>query len=275
MEPIHTHELLAGLHEALSPETYLEIGVAKGQSLSLARAPAIAIDPEPRLKQPVPASIALFEETSDAYFDRPRPLEPLDGRPPSLALIDGMHLVDYVLRDFINVERHAHPTSVVVVDDIFPRTVDEASRERVTRFWAGDVYKLRGILAQHRPDLLQLALDTRPTGMLLVLGLDPANRVLGERYEEIVADAVVPDPQPVPADVLRRKGAYDPEAVLSSSLWPYLREARVRDAGRDEVLTGLRETVRGELRPMSRGQRWARRVRARTRARRAQRRSGS
>ena len=49
-----------------------------------------------------------------------------------LAFIDGMHLFEYALRDFINVERFADWSSVIVFDDMLPRNVDEAARDRHT-----------------------------------------------------------------------------------------------------------------------------------------------
>ena len=38
-----------------------------------------------------------------------------------LAFIDGMHLFEFALRDFINTERHCSPKAVIVFDDILPR----------------------------------------------------------------------------------------------------------------------------------------------------------
>ena len=49
-----------------------------------------------------------------------------------LVFVDGMHLFEFALRDFMNVERHADWWSVIVFDDILPRDVDEAARERHT-----------------------------------------------------------------------------------------------------------------------------------------------
>jgi hypothetical protein len=93
----------------------------------------------------------------------------------SLAFIDGMHLAEYALRDFINVERHAHWTSVVVFDDILPRSPSEAGRNRTAKEWTDDVYKVVEIFSHHRPDLILLRVSAQPTGLLLVLGLDPAS----------------------------------------------------------------------------------------------------
>lgn len=247
-ERMRTLSFLRQVHELLAPPTYLEIGVRHGNSLTLSSSPTIAIDPWMNPRQPVPEGAALFEETSDAYFARDQPLEPWGGRPVSFAYIDGMHLSEYAVRDFINVERHAHWTSVVAFDDILPRNVEETVRDPLQQgSWTGDVYKIVDVLTRLRPDLITLPVATRPTGLLLVAALDPTSTTLRERYEEIVEEAVVPDPQPVPAHVLERRGALDPEAVLSASLWPILRQARNGEISRRKALRRLRAAVRDEL----------------------------
>src|SRR5919199_6293552 len=169
---------LEGLHAALEPRAYLEIGIRHGDSLALARCPALGVDPAFRLKVELGNRVTLLRETSDEFFGRAKPLKPLDGRRPDLAFIDGMHLAEFAVRDFIGVERLSPWTGVAVFDDVLPRTVEEASRDRRTRAWTGDVYKIMAILARHRPDLICLRVGTQPTGLLVVLGLDPASRRL-------------------------------------------------------------------------------------------------
>jgi hypothetical protein len=242
-------DFLKRLHEVVEPSTYLEIGIRHGDSLALARCPAVGIDPEFNLEVELGPHVRLFTESSDEYFERADPLKPLGGRPIDLAFIDGMHLAEFALRDFTNVERHSRWTGVAVFDDILPRDAETASRDRRTHHWTGDVYKMLGILERHRPDLICLRVGTKPTGLLLVLGLDPGSRVLEQRYDEIVAAAVVPDPQHVPADVLERRRVLDPEAVLSARVWALLREWR--DQPRD--VRRLRRAVRRDLGNVSPG----------------------
>jgi hypothetical protein len=246
-------DFLRALHEALEPATYLEIGIRHGDSLALARCPAVAIDPEFELHTPIGPDTALFRESSDEFFERARPLEHFGGRPIDLAFIDGMHLAEFALRDFVNVERRARWTSVAVFDDILPRTPEEAARDRRTRAWTGDVFKMLGILERRRPDLTCLRVGTEPTGLLLVLGLDPASRVLGYGYDRIVEAAVVPDPQRLPADVVERRRVLDPGAVASAPLWSYLREARERGVPRRAGVRELRRAVRRDLGRVSPG----------------------
>jgi len=240
-------DFLRSLHERLAPPTYLEIGIRHGDSLALARCPSVGIDPEFELHVELRDDVRLFRETSDEYFDRDAPLAPFGGEPVALVFVDGMHLAEFVVRDFANVERHADWSSVVVFDDIMPRSAEEASRDRRTRAWTGDVYKVLDALARHRPDLICLRVDTEPTGLGVVLGLDPLARELAERYDAIAGAAVVPDPQHVPADVLARAGALDPEMLLASGIWPLLCDARDRRLSRRRGIHRLRRAVRREL----------------------------
>ena len=128
---------------------------------------------------------------------------------PDLAFIDGMHLFEYALRDFMHIERMAKPGTLVVIDDIHPSHPAQAERERRTRVWTGDIWKLHECLAQVRPDLVLIPLDTAPTGLLLVAGLDPDNRVLWNQYNPIVrrySAAIEPS-----AAVLQRTGSLPPD----------------------------------------------------------------
>jgi hypothetical protein len=246
-------DFLRRLHEALEPATYLEIGIRNGDSLALARCRAVGIDPEFNLKAELGADTTVFRESSDEYFERHNPLKPLGGKRIDLAFIDGMHLSEFALRDFMNVERYSRWTSVAVFDDILPSTSEMAARDRRTRAWTGDVFKMLGILERHRPDLICLRVGTEPTGLLLVLGLDPASRVLTYGYDRIVEAAVVPDPQRLPADVAERRRVLDPEAVAAAPLWTLLRSARERRMPRRAGVRELRRAVRRELGPVSPG----------------------
>lgn len=233
---IHYRDTLTALHERLAPRRYLEIGVRRGGSLALARCEAIGIDPQPELDSPLPANATLHELASDDYFaadalsaSAPR---------PDFAFIDGMHLFEFVLRDFMNVERRAHPGALIVIDDIFPSHPLQASRERRTRVWTGDVWKLHACLAEFRKDLLLIPLDTTPTGLLLVAGLDPGNRVLWDRYNPIVRRFTAPaDPPP---EVLGRDEAWAPDDPRVGSIADALREARASGASRTDILRRLR-----------------------------------
>jgi hypothetical protein len=70
--------------------------------------------------------------TSDDYFESIAPNSPFVDRPIDLAFIDGLHLFEYAIRDFVNIERHTEWSSVTIIDDVLPRGPVEAARERTT-----------------------------------------------------------------------------------------------------------------------------------------------
>lgn len=240
-------DFLRGLHRVLAPPTYLEIGIRHGDSLALARCRAVGVDPAFTLRHTLRDSVRVHRETSDEFFARRNPLRWYGDRRIALSFIDGMHLAEFVVRDFANVERHAAWTSVIVFDDVLPRTVEEAGRDRRTRAWTGDVYKTLAVLERHRPDLVCLRLDTQPTGLGVVLALDPDSTVLRDRYDAIVAETLTPDPQDVPPAVLARAGALDPARVLASGTWERLRDLRSAGVAREPGLRLLRRSLERDL----------------------------
>ncbi|HET9379862.1 MAG TPA: class I SAM-dependent methyltransferase [Streptomyces sp.] len=257
------HEFLRELHKVSANRNYLEIGVNDGRSLRLSRVPSIAVDPAFKVVSEIKCDVHLVKTTSDDFFARDNPLQHLKGgrhpwrnlrrgRSPlghwrrttlDLSFIDGMHLFEYALRDFINVERHSDWTSVVVFDDMLPRNVAEAARDRHTDAWTGDVYKMIEVLARHRPDLVAVPVDTEPTGQLVVFGADPTSTVLRDTYDEIVAEYVVPDPQKVPESLLERAGAVPPEALLQAGFWGRLARARAMGLQRSRGWEPLRRAL--------------------------------
>jgi hypothetical protein len=194
--------VLARLHRYRRPATYLEIGTETGRTLELARCASVAIDPEFRLDRDVTAgkpSCGLYDMTSDAFFAS-HDATALLGGPIDFAFIDGMHRHDFALRDFMNVERHCRPNSIIVLHDCLP--VDSfmaredvhdrrlASRAEHKIGWAGDTWKAIWILRRYRPDLRLFAFDAPPSGLVVATRLDPASAVLRERYDEALKAAV-------------------------------------------------------------------------------------
>jgi len=184
------HDFLHELHKLLRPATYLEIGVQTGRSLAQAVPPTVAVgvDPAPQISVDIPVRYRIASMTSDEFFaESGAPGERL--APVDLAFIDGMHLIEYALRDFIGVERLARPDgrTVAVFDDVLPYTADIAGRTPLPGDWTGDVWKMIQILDRWRPDLTVLVVNVPPTGALVVLGLDPASTVLQGKYDELNA----------------------------------------------------------------------------------------
>jgi predicted O-methyltransferase YrrM len=182
------YQVLNWIHRILRPANYLEIGVHKGISLEQARrgTPCIGVDPEPSIEHELRDTMRIYELTSDEFFAR-YDLRDLLGGPVELAFIDGLHLFEQVLRDFINVERHSAAGTVVLLHDCLPQDAVTASRERTTDFYSGDVWKATLALRRRRPELEMVAIPTAPTGLCLVRGLDAGNRQLEEELPEIVA----------------------------------------------------------------------------------------
>lgn len=237
-------ELLARLHERLQPRTYLEIGVSSGRSLALSSCRSIGVDPDFHVTVPIACDVRLVRSTSDEFFASDGDVDHFGGTPVDLAFIDGLHLAEFAYRDFLNVERLCSPTSVIVLDDVLPRTRDQAARRRITRAWAGDVYKVVEVLRRRRPDLVIAPVNTHPTGVAVITGLDPNSTVLGDVYDEVLPELQSPDPQHVPQHVIDRRGAVDPQALAQLAVWDRLLRRR-GEADRDEVvkeLAALRHT---------------------------------
>jgi hypothetical protein len=186
----HYLGLLARIHALVRPRTYLEIGVAQGDSLRLCRPEtrAVGIDPEPEIEEPLPPNVSLFAETSDSFFAQRDLVAELGGRRVELAFIDGLHLFEFALRDFINVERHCEPGGAILLHDCYPLDELTAARERCTHYWTGDVWRTVVALRAYRPDLSVCTLAAPPSGLALVRNLDPGSTLLAERFDAIVAD---------------------------------------------------------------------------------------
>jgi hypothetical protein len=234
----HKHDVLALLHEVLKPELYLEIGVDEGLSLARALGPAIGIDPRPELSlnAQLPDSVRILPLSSDAFFkDEADQLLPM---PPELIFIDGMHLFEYVLRDFMAVERYACSYSLVVIDDIYPCHPVQAARRRRSSAWTGDVWKFHQILQRERPDLTLLALNANTTGLLLIAGLNPQDAHLPAVYPELVRE--FRSIHNVPEPVLTRHGSLPSDHPVLADLLRCLRTAKDKQWSVAEVQAGLK-----------------------------------
>jgi hypothetical protein len=179
--------VLSRIHGRLKPRTYVEIGVNCGDALMLARKAdiAIGIDPAPTIRVVLPPVARLYKTTSDAFFADYDLKAELGQKPVDLAFIDGMHLFEFALRDFVNIERYCTRDSTILAHDCRPMDRASAERERTTHFWSGDVWKLVVCLKKYRPDLKIRTVDVDLTGLTIIRGLDPASKVLSSRLREI------------------------------------------------------------------------------------------
>ena len=180
------YQVLRWIHRALEPANYVEIGVHKGISLEQARktTPTIGIDPAPSVEHQLSPAVTIYEVTSDAFFAENDVRELLRG-PVELAFIDGLHLFEQVLRDFVNLERYSTAETVIILHDCLPLNQITAERERTTDFYSGDVWKATMAIRRHRPDLDMVIIPTAPTGLCLVRGLDSENRSFAAELPEI------------------------------------------------------------------------------------------
>ncbi len=208
---------LPKLHSVLKPRTYVEIGIRHGYSLSLSpKAKKIAIDPNfSQLDMHFDVTnVTFFQCTSDEFFHKHDLFELFpDGY--DLAYIDGMHLFEYALRDFINLERYSNPNSVILVDDVLPRNTYEASRNPTGDSWTGDVWKLTPCLREYREELVSsmILAEMEPTGALIISMPDAFNDSLSKHYENILTKYVHDCQQMLP-DATILESAVSPEIAL-------------------------------------------------------------
>ncbi len=182
------YHLLARLHPLLRPATYIEIGVDRGRSLSLAgpECRAIGIDPAPVVDVDFQGTPDIHTVTSDAFFAE-QDVPALLGQPHfDLAFIDGLHTFDQALKDFINLTEYAAPHSVILMHDCYPLDAASCTRDRTTNIWSGDVWKVVCALRFAVPDIDLVAIKTPPTGLGLAKNCDGLYERLNARYNELV-----------------------------------------------------------------------------------------
>lgn len=192
IKPRDYYELLPRIHSLLRPRTYAEIGIRSGESFLMAKTAvaAVGIDPAPKLCKPLPAAFKVFQLTSDDFFSQHSLMKELGDRSCDLAFIDGMHLFEFALRDFIGFEQAAGQNSTILIHDCYPQLRIVADRERSTDVWAGDVWKLILCLKKYRPDLSVWSIDVPPTGLGVVRNLNPKSTVLQDHLTKICDEFV-------------------------------------------------------------------------------------
>jgi hypothetical protein len=181
--------VLRHLHEQEKPRRYLEIGVNTGQSLELAAQCelAVGIDPAPALpdRRCSANPFVVHRTTSDAFF-----AESFSRRENvefDLSFIDGLHIFEFALRDFIGAEALSSASGTICLHDVRPNNLVEASRFRLSQYWTGDVWRVILVLQKFRPDLSIEILRAPPTGLAVVRNADPGNRTLVQKYKDAVA----------------------------------------------------------------------------------------
>lgn len=187
----YTH-FLDRLHTDLLFDWYLEIGCRAGRTFAPVRGNTIAVDPFFKAELNIigpKRRLFVFQETSDDFFETG--FLKKNGISLSFSFLDGMHLFEFLLRDIINTEANSHPDGVIALHDCVPfnermltRDLDNLPRGP----WTGDVWKIIPILQQYRPDMTVTVLNCRPTGLVLLSGLNPKSTVLKKAYDKILTD---------------------------------------------------------------------------------------
>lgn len=181
-------QFLSKIHDQLKPQYYVEIGIRQGATLALSRGMSIGIDPNFKINIETRSFVKLFRCTSDDFFLKNNLRNELNNHSCQVSFIDGLHLFEYALRDFRNLEAYSEQESVVIFDDVRPRNKKEAERKQTGGDWTGDIWKIFGCLQKYRPDLKLSLIQTQPTGLLLVTNLDPKNRNLWNSYDKITEE---------------------------------------------------------------------------------------
>ena len=152
-------EIIQSIIGKINAKTYLEIGVQRGKNFFTISAPRkIAVDPQfkigikRRLKNlRTFFNDHLFEMTSDRFFEQHAGI--LKNKPLDVALIDGLHTYEQVMKDFENCLKHLSPTGFILFHDCNPVTREAAEyahspEEMLQKFphaksaeWNGDVWK--------------------------------------------------------------------------------------------------------------------------------------
>lgn len=208
---MHLHEFLRHLHAILKPQVYLEVGVQYGTSLALAEKSYVAygVDPNPLIwgGNNHRDNQEIYAMDSDEFFAQmSKHISRVD-----LGFIDGLHLYEQALRDFINMEQRMTENGIIVFDDVLPYNQAIAEREQPPGDWTGDVWKVYPILKHYRPDLQLSLIDTQPTGTLVVIGCH--ERVpKWDWYMRAVRAWVESDE--VPTSILNREEAHQPTEFL-------------------------------------------------------------
>ncbi|BBZ44477.1 hypothetical protein MPRM_17580 [Mycobacterium parmense] len=152
---------------------YLEIGVSRGQAFQrIAADVKIAVDPAFKLSERTRQlsdakgrETHYFETTSDAFFENETAF--LERHPIDVALIDGLHTYEQVVRDVEYTLRYLRDDGVIFLHDCNPpfalagrraeswdEFVAQQSGPLVIGIWNGDVWKAIVQLRSTRPDLL-------------------------------------------------------------------------------------------------------------------------
>lgn len=144
-------EIINELAKINNAKNYLEVGVESGNTFNKVAIPnKVAVDP---IKRFDPISGIFHEMESDIFFRNCT--QKFD-----VIFLDGMHLFEFIFRDFYNATKVASEKAIIIIDDVIPSDVNAAERSQSfcvaqkiklgskDRNWMGDVYKFISFLDQ-------------------------------------------------------------------------------------------------------------------------------
>jgi hypothetical protein len=208
-------EFMKFLAQQQAPRTYLEVGTRNGESVAQVDCDVICVDPMFKLTMDLVKKrrrAMLFQMTSDEFFET-YDIRQFFPNGLDLSFLDGMHLFEFLLRDFINAEKYCHDKSIILLHDCLPFSPDITSRVQKPGAWTGDVWKVLAILKKYRPDLKVIFFDCPPTGLAAVTNFDPKSTVLKDAYDEIVAEYM--DVTELPSDLRTMYPYVDTRALFA------------------------------------------------------------
>ena len=183
--------VLKKLHER-KYECYFEIGSRTGSSLELSQSPSVGIDPYFQLKGNIVGKkdfCLLFQEKSDQFFEKS--LNKFPEIKCELGFIDGMHLFEYALKDFINLNKISSLDPVFLFHDPMPWSYEMVTRNFESlpqnADWVGDIWKLITIFIELGMKDQVSVLTAAPSGLLAVVNPDQeAIFQLEKNFDDIV-----------------------------------------------------------------------------------------
>lgn len=122
-------------------ESYLEIGIAKGNTFNRVVCKSkVGVDPFPQV-DPISTNSTVFAVTSDGYFDSHHAF--VGYRQYDVVFIDGLHHAEQLTRDIQNSLDCLNYGGTVLVHDVNPKTKEAAGREPPASggAWNGDVWR--------------------------------------------------------------------------------------------------------------------------------------
>lgn len=201
-EGVHYSNLIQEVCKSFQVENYLEIGVFTGENLAKIECScAVGVDPYLRIEHNVAQAkreLHLIQKSSDQFFKTGDSIKYFPNG-FDLAFLDGLHLFEYLFRDFIGSERISHNRSFIAIHDCLPLNAEMSDRvclpveiRHLTfkEWWTGDVWKILPILRKYRPDLCIDAYDCFPTGLAIIYNLDRNSTVLQDNYSSITLESM-------------------------------------------------------------------------------------